>query len=101
MELIGIAHLQAGYVVAADIYNSSGALLCPKGFIVTDEAVERLKNAGISTVMIESAPEAQVERIDKRIECLEMRFVGIEDPLLLELKQAALSRLEHMRLETR
>ena len=43
MELIGITHLQAGYVLAADIKNTSGALLCPKGLVINEDMVERFR----------------------------------------------------------
>lgn len=99
MELVGIESLQPGFVIGADVANPSGALLCPRGFVLTEEAIERLRSTGIEAVMVESAPAEQVAHIDRRLQRLERRFEGVDSTVLLELKEIVVRRLEKMRME--
>ena len=98
MELLNIAQLQAGHTVARAVTNASGAVLCPPGFRLTETAIERLRNAGVEAVIVESL-EDKAPRIRERLEALERRFQGIDDPILLQLKATMANRLGFMEVE--
>jgi len=96
LELVSVSQLRPGQIVAKAITNANGGILCPPGFLLTESAIERLKNAGVLSIIIESleykGPETQA-----RLRELEKRFEGIDDPILLQLKAAVESRLRILR----
>ena len=50
MELLNILAVKDGDVVARAITNTNGAVLCPVGFVLSANVIERLKNAGVESV---------------------------------------------------
>jgi hypothetical protein len=94
MQLVSVATLSPGQVLAAPVTNSGGAILCPAGFTLTESAISRLRNAGIEFASIEGdAGGGDDAATQARLESLEKRFGGVSDPLLLELKDAVAARL--------
>jgi len=90
--------LKPGQVIADVVNNASGAVLCPIGYKLTEQAIERLKNAKVTMVYIEgnAAPSVDVEA---RLNDLESRFAGIDDPVLLEIKGLLEKRYELLKEE--
>ncbi|HNR30971.1 MAG TPA: hypothetical protein PKI11_08775 [Candidatus Hydrogenedentes bacterium] len=97
MELVDITQLRPGQTVAKAVINASGAVLCPPGFCLTEIAIERLRNAGITAVVIEGV-EDKAPEIQNRLQALEERFEGIDDPILLQLKAAIKARLNMLHM---
>ncbi len=90
--------VQAGRVLARPVTNAGGAVLCPAGLRLTERIIERLRAAGIESVVVEGGREhgpTPRERLDK----LNQRFEGIEDSLLLQLKAIFENRLNLLILE--
>jgi len=85
MELVNVHQLKPGDVVAAAVTNSLGAVLCPMGFTLTADAIERLINAGVESAAIEGGRSTGLT-IEERLAQLEDRFQGISDPVLLQIK---------------
>ncbi len=85
MELVNVHQLKPGDVVAAPVTNSFGAVLCPMGFSLSEGAIERLVNAGVDSVAIEGSRHAGPS-LDERLGQLELRFQGVNDPVLLQIK---------------
>lgn len=98
MELVNISQLRSGQTIARAVTNKGGAVLCPPGFRLTDVAIERLKNAGVESVIVESYEDRE-RALQERVDALQERFRGIEDPLMLQLKAAIENRLRFMRFE--
>lgn len=98
MELLRVSQLRAGQTVAKAVTNRGGAVLCPPGFLLTETAIERLRNAGIESVIVESL-EDKAPEIQARIKALEERFTGIDDPILLQIKATVSNRLGFMLVE--
>ena len=98
MRNIDVKFLRSGHVLADPVANSSGAILCPMGYQLTDIAIQRLKNAGVLRVTIEGNPYSgpSIEFLTDR---LEKRFQGIEDPRLLEIKGLIATRIDAIREE--
>lgn len=96
MELVSVTQLRPGHTVAKAVTNVNGAVLCPPGFVLTESAIERLKNAGVSSVIVEGI-EDKTPDIQARLHGLQERFQGIDDPILLQLKAAFESRLHAVR----
>ena len=98
MELLNILAVKDGDVVARAITNTNGAVLCPVGFVLSANVIERLKNAGVESVLVEggasSGPTAQ-ERMDN----LTRRFQGVTDPTRLLVKSLLERRLSALNLE--
>ena len=99
MELVGIEQLRPGQTLAKAVTNAGGAILCPPGFRLTEAVIERLKSAGIESVIIENF-EDKTPEIQARLLMLQERFQGIEDPILLQIRAAIESRLNFMQLES-
>jgi len=97
MELVTIDQARPGHVVAVAVTNAAGARLCPVGFRLTEAAIERLRNAGVQSVVIEGVL-AQGPSVEERLSALERRFQGIDDPILLQLKATIENRLETIAL---
>lgn len=92
MYLVNIEDVRPGQVVAKAVTSATGAVLCPPGFQMTATAIERLKNAGVTSVIVEGLDESR-RTIAQRLEELHRRFAGIDDPLLIQLKAAVERRL--------
>lgn len=98
MELLSVSQLRPGHTVAKAVTNRGGAVLCPPGFQLTATAIERLRNAGIETVIVESLEDKSPE-IQQRIKALESRFADIDDPILMQIKATVANRLGFMLAE--
>ena len=92
MELLSVSQLRPGQTVAKAVTNRGGAVLCPPGFRLTATAIERLRNAGIDSVIVESL-EDKAPEIQQRIHAIESRFADIDDPILLQIKATVSKRL--------
>lgn len=99
MYLVPVGQLEPGQVVARAVVNASGAVLCPPGLALTQTTIDRLTSAGVENVAIEGS-DVSVERIQGRIQALEVRFTGVNAPLALELKRAIESQLQSMLPDT-
>lgn len=97
LQLVNIAQLKPGQVVATAVTNSGGAVLCPVGFKLTEKAIERLGNAGVDAVVVD-VNEKLMANIDRRIEALQKRFEGVDDPIMLQLKATVEQRLNFMKI---
>lgn len=97
MELVNIDQLRPGFVVASAVTNCGGATLVPMGYQLTPQSIERLANAGVSSVVVEAVFNP-TEGVDRRLDALDRRFSGTDDPLLLQIKAAVAKRLQFMKL---
>ena len=95
MELVTVKQLRSGYVVATAVTNAKGAVLCPAGFTLTDQAIERLKNAGVEDVVIQGTARKGPSTAD-RLAALHRRFSDVDDPILLQIKATIENRLNLM-----
>lgn len=98
MELVNILAARAGQILARSVTNAAGAVLCPPGFRLSETAIDRLKNAGVESLLVESG-ETGGPSVQERIAALHQRFEGIEDPIMLQIKATIENRLSFMRLE--
>ncbi len=97
MQLVNIDQLHAGDTVASAITNEGGAVLCPVGFKLTEQAIVRLKNAGVDFVIVESDQKNDVS-IELRLQNLEQRFENVDDPIMLQIKATIQNTLNFMRI---
>lgn len=98
MELLSIISLRPGQVVARAVTNAGGAVLCPPGLQLTEAVIERLKNAGVESVIVEGG-EDKGPTPAQRLEALQRRFEGIDDPILMQIKATIETRLNFTRVE--
>ena len=98
MSRISLASAQPGQVLAQPVTNAIGAILCPAGHHLTEETIARLHTAGIKTIEIVGG-QSDAPTPAERIEALEHRFDGIDDPILLQIKAAIKKRLTLIQLE--
>lgn len=95
MELLDIASTQPGHVIAQAVTNPEGIILCPPGFRLTEAAIDRLKRVGVVSVAVVETGGAQT-RLRERLTQLNARFKGVDDPLLLRIREIIKVRLETM-----
>lgn len=98
MRNVNIQFLSAGQVVADAVTNANGAVLCPMGFTLTEQAIGRLKNAGVRSIWIEGNSKPTID-IDARQTELDMRFSGVSDPVLIGIKVILEKRLQRLKDE--
>jgi hypothetical protein len=98
MILVSLADVTPGQTLAKAVTNASGAVLCPPGFQLTEAVIQRLKNAGIESVVLEGGIERQGSTVEERLAELELRFQGVNDPIMLQLKATIEKRLTVMHL---
>lgn len=94
MKLITLGQVEAGQIIARDLTNSSGGVLCSKGTILTERLIERLRKAQIAGVYVErplTREDAEAQKA--RLEQLQARFRGVEDTVMLQLKTIMERRL--------
>lgn len=92
MRSVNVKFLRPGQVVADAVTNSKGAVLCPMGYQLTEQAIQRLSNANIGAVWIEGSAKPGID-IDARQAELDKRFAGISDPVLLGIRKILEDRL--------
>jgi hypothetical protein len=93
MELLSISAARSGQVLAQAVTNANGAVLCPPGFRLTESVIERLKNAGVESLLIEGN-ESQGPTPQERIATLQRRFSGVDDPILMQIEATIENRLK-------
>jgi hypothetical protein len=98
MYLVSIVDVKPGQVLAKAVAGAGGAVLCPAGFRLTEIAIRRLTNAGIESLVVQGDTE-DTAGLERRIEALGMRFKGIEDPIMLQIKATVEQRLNWFLLE--
>ncbi len=91
-----IEGLKPGEVLAEAVRNAAGAILCPAGFVLTEQAIVRLRNAGVTHACVQADLDNNAE-IDKRLAELEARFAGVTNPALLRLRRIVAETLNGMR----
>ncbi len=98
MELVNVSQLRPGQVLASAVRNPNGVVLCPAGFELTEAAISRIRNAKVESAVIVGTlgPGPKVE---ERLQALEDRFQGVDDPLLLQVKATLVKRFHAMRME--
>ncbi len=98
MRNVNVKFLRPGQIVADAVTNANGAVLCPMGYELTEQAIQRLKNANVVTVCIEGSSKPGFD-IEARQASLNKRFAGISDPYLLGIKSILQKRLERLKEE--
>jgi len=98
LRSVNVKFLRPGQVIADVVSNKNGAVLCPIGYVLTEQAIQRLKNAGVITVYVEGHPGPTID-IDARLNDLESRFAGTDEPVLLEIKALLETRYNLMKEE--
>ncbi len=98
MRNVNVKFLRPGQVVADPVTNPRGAVLCPMGYKLTEQAIQRLKNANVASVWIEGGTTPEID-IDARQESLDKRFAGISDANLLGIKSILQRRLDSLKEE--
>jgi len=98
MRSVNVKFLRPGQIVADAITNSSGAVLCPLGYTLTEIAIERLKNGNVGSVWVEGNPDAgpDVNALESKL-C--KRFEGVTNPSLLRIKSMFQKRVDLLREE--
>ena len=98
MELVSISAARAGQVLAKEVTNATGAILCPRGFRLTESVIERLRNAGVETLLVEGG-ESRGPTPQDRLDALQRRFANVDDPIMLQIKATIEKQLNLMLLD--
>ncbi len=98
MYIVRIEDVKPDQVLAKAVTNRTGATLCPPGFKMTEAAIARLKTAGIESVILEGGPDEDTH-YQERLDELNKRFEGVDDPIMLQIKAALVKRISFMAME--
>ena len=99
MKVVRLEQVNPGDVTADYVRNGAGGILVAPGTELTEAHLRRLKIAGVDTVPVggqDTLNEVDLAKLQRRIEDLNLRFTGVTDPLLLEIKKIAGGRLQAM-----
>ncbi len=58
MQRLKIDQAEAGMILAGDVSNERGMILCKKGMALSETILRRLKSAGVDTVSVQGPPAA-------------------------------------------
>lgn len=99
MKRIPLEQAEPGMILAQQLVRDDGVLLAKQGAELTEGLIRILGRMNFETVAIEvvseESPEEQADRIAKETAEIEFRFQRVAgDPILRELKQALLDRLQ-------
>jgi hypothetical protein len=99
MKNVPIEDVVAGQVLAVDVANTGGQVLCKKGVTLSDAHVQAIKRAGIKSISIqnqrmdiESFPKDIVEKAQIEIDW-RFKHNPQSHPLVKEIKQRALLKM--------
>lgn len=98
LRSVNVKFLRPGQIIADVVTNANGAVLCPMGFKLTEQSIQRLKNSNIATVWIEGNPKPGIDPT-ARLAALEKRFAGVQEPALLAVKGLLKKRFQDLKDE--
>jgi hypothetical protein len=84
--LLPVADLKPGQILAEDVTNENGMILCSAGFELTENAIARLKRAGISAAVVRGSTDPAV--MERRLAEVRARFEGNGNPALTGIQRA-------------
>lgn len=96
MQEILINQAAKGMVLAKDITNQDGRVLCGKGTELTDSLIERLKKIEITHVAVQGHPVSieGEKTLEEELQDIEKRFSRVLDtPPLMYLKKRLTEQL--------
>lgn len=101
MKKVAITEVEPGQPVLRPVTTANGTVMLQAGAVLTPEIAARLSNLGVDSVWIAGeSPDAKP--VEKVLEELERRFVGLEDdPLMMELKAVVAGRIRQGVTESR
>lgn len=100
MQEIFTSQAAQGMVLAKDIINQDGRVLCGKGTALTDTLIERLKKMEIAHLAVVGHPlEVEGEKtLEEELQDIEKRFSRVLDtPPLMFLKKRLMEQLIYSR----
>ena len=95
MQQILIAQAGDGMILAKDVENEEGRVLCGKGTELSACLVERLKKMDVTHVTVEGHPveDGNEKSLDQELHEIERRFSRVKHiPPLMHLKKRLLER---------
>lgn len=87
---LSVDRLQAGMVLAEDVRSIDGKLVLAAGVRLGQEEIARLTRVQLSEVTIADTPSD--DRRARALEALEARFAGVQDDVLLGLRELLRAR---------
>jgi hypothetical protein len=97
MRRIELSQAAPGMVLARNVENDKGMVLCTTGTPLSDALLGRLENVGVSHVSVEGHP-VSVEgetSLAQEMEALERRFEKVDtDPLMLKIRELLRKQLK-------
>lgn len=95
MQQILIAQAGDGMILAKDVENEEGRVLCGKGTELSGCLVERLKKMDVTHVTVEGrpVPDENEKSLDEELHDIEQRFNRVKHiPPLVHLKKRLMER---------
>ncbi len=87
MQRIAIAAAEPGMVLAQAVSNPDGMVLAGAGLVLSQEAITRLRNTGIASIMVDGDAGSEVcgelERVSGQLPHLFRKYKG--DPFMMTL----------------
>ena len=96
MLVIRMDQAQPGQVTADRVLNASGGVLVGSGTTLSADHIRRLRTAGVETLAVagdDAATEVAMPTVGARMADLAARFAGVQDPVLLQIRDAAARQL--------
>ncbi|MBA2849097.1 hypothetical protein G4V39_11035 [Thermosulfuriphilus ammonigenes] len=90
MQKIPISLAREGMILAKEVTDSAGRVLCGPGTELSQRLLDRLANMGVQFVVVEGHPVAMPgeKSLEERLAELERRFEKVAgDPVLAMLKE--------------
>ncbi|HOE65319.1 MAG TPA: hypothetical protein PLO62_02235 [Candidatus Hydrogenedentes bacterium] len=97
MQWTKIGDARPGQIIAQAVATPDGEIAYPPGFRLTAPGIERLRAAGVAAIAVKN-PAVAGPDLRARLEELQDRFQGVDDPIMLQLKAVLEKRLRFLYL---
>ncbi len=96
MQRIPVNYLKPGMVVAEEVKDEKGRVLCNRDTVLNEEIIERFVRMGVRFVTVKGRPlQFPWEKsLEEELAALEERFSRARHPFLLKLKEVLKAFLE-------
>ncbi|MFN4131947.1 MAG: hypothetical protein ACK4GE_02585 [Caldimicrobium sp.] len=89
MQRLPLSYIKPGMKTYEEVVDSQGRVLCGKGVEITEEMLRKFEELGVNYVTV----EGQVVKLpwektlEEELEELEIRFLGVEEEILIQIKE--------------
>ncbi|MFN3921726.1 MAG: hypothetical protein ACK4K4_04945 [Caldimicrobium sp.] len=89
MQRLPLSYIKPGMKTYEEVVDSQGRVLCGKGVEITEEMLRKFEELGVNYVTVEGqAVKLPWEKtLEEELEELEIKFSGVQEEILIQIKE--------------